>query len=532
MKIPSFFKSKTTQTQSVDERSKIALDDRMEHPAVGLTPAKLHALLTDAEDGSLKQQSELFEDIEERDAHIYSELDKRKRALTSLPWQVKPPRDATRAELMATEAVEALLEGLSDFEDVLFDGMDALGKGFSSQEMRWVRDGSIWTIDSFEQIPQARFSSKKNQILLGTSSNPEPLWEHGWFTHVHKAKSGYVARGGLHRILVWPFIFKAYSVRDLAEFLESYGLPVRLGTYPGGATEREKSTLLQAVMQIGHRAAGIIPKGMEIDFKEAAKGSSDPYQAMINWCEKSASKAIVGGTLMSQADGKTSTNALGQVHENTFETLVCSDARQLASSVRSQIIRSFCAINYPGIDARRLPIFEFDTSEPEDIVAYSEALPKLAEIGMTFKSDWVYDKLKIPKPENGDEVIGTQPTRDKTTDTKPDPAAAPLTAALNSNAAQSVISARGEQLARAQLTLDNVLASTEQTERIDAVADSMRADLTAALATATSFEEALEVIANQLPNAPLSALSSALEQSLTAGSLWGALHSQTQDAGS
>ncbi|MFP3599880.1 DUF935 family protein, partial [Chryseobacterium sp. SIMBA_029] len=61
-------------------------------------------------------------------------------------------------------------------------------------------------------------------------------------------------------------------MRDLAEFLEIYGLPMRLGTYPGGATEDEKFTLLRAVMDIGHRAAGIIPQGMQIDFKEAAKG--------------------------------------------------------------------------------------------------------------------------------------------------------------------------------------------------------------------------------------------------------------------
>jgi phage gp29-like protein len=60
--------------------------------------------------------------------------------------------------------------------------------------------------------------------------------------------------------------------RDLAEFLEIYGLPVRLGKYPEGATEKEKSTLLQAVLSIGHNAGGIIPRGMEIEFQNAASG--------------------------------------------------------------------------------------------------------------------------------------------------------------------------------------------------------------------------------------------------------------------
>ena len=93
--------------------------------------------------------------------------------------------------------------------------------------------------------------------------------------------------------LVWHFLFKNYSVRDLAEFLEIYGLPVRLGKYPEGATEKEKATLLQAVLSIGHNAGGIIPRGMEIEFQNAASGQADPFVVMMDWCERSMSKAIL-----------------------------------------------------------------------------------------------------------------------------------------------------------------------------------------------------------------------------------------------
>ncbi|MCY9814236.1 phage portal protein family protein [Aeromonas caviae] len=39
----------------------------------------------------------------------------------------------------------------------------------------------------------------------------------------------------------------------------------------------------------------------------------------MEWCEHSMSKAILGGTLTSQADGKSSTNALGNVHNEVRE---------------------------------------------------------------------------------------------------------------------------------------------------------------------------------------------------------------------
>jgi phage gp29-like protein len=66
----------------------------------------------------------------------------------------------------------------------------------------------------------------------------EALTPFGWITHIHKAKSGYLERTALFRQLVWTYLFKNYSVGDLAEFLEIYGIPVRLGTRPTPASAR------------------------------------------------------------------------------------------------------------------------------------------------------------------------------------------------------------------------------------------------------------------------------------------------------
>jgi phage gp29-like protein len=57
-----------------------------EHPVVGMTPVRMHRLLTDAEQGNLQAQADLFCDMEERDGHIFSEMTKRKQAVNGLPW--------------------------------------------------------------------------------------------------------------------------------------------------------------------------------------------------------------------------------------------------------------------------------------------------------------------------------------------------------------------------------------------------------------------------------------------------------------
>lgn len=405
------------------------------HPSRGLTPAKLARILEAAEQGDIQSQHELFLDMEEKDAHIFAEISKRKRALLTVDWDIAPPRNPSAKEKKAAVYIKELLSDVQNFEDVIQDALDAIGHGFACLEMQWQMLGTEWLPSAITHRPQSWFQfdrATRTQIRYRDGSmDGAQLWPFGWITHVHRAKSGYLSRAGLHRVLAWPFLFKNYSVRDLAEFLEIYGLPLRLGTYPSGASDDEKATLLRAVAAIGHDAAGIIPEGMLIDFKEAAKGASDPYAFMIDWCERKQSMAILGGTLTSQADGKTSTNALGNIHNEVRHDLMMSDARQLAGTLTRDLIYPLYALNVGGIeDMRRCPRFAFDLGESEDLKLYSEALPPLVNAGVQIPVSWVREKLRIPEPEGNEPVLtAAQPSSASPTDT-PTPASATGIAAL------------------------------------------------------------------------------------------------------
>ncbi|WP_420996230.1 DUF935 domain-containing protein [Cupriavidus sp. 30B13] len=379
------------------------------HPSRGLTPVKLARILELAEIGDLTAQADLFQDMEEKDGHIFAEMSKRKRALLTLDWSIAPPKDATAEEKRQAELISTWFRELPDFDDVLLDLLDGIGHGFSALEMSWGRDGGIWMPVRFEHRPQRWFMTPFGQPeelrLRGDAAAGVELWPFGWAVHRHKAKSGYIGRGGLHRVLAWPYLFKNFSVRDLAEFLEIYGLPLRVGTYGTGAGKEEKLALLRAVTEIGHNAAGIVPEGMKIEFKSAAQGSEEPYEAMIGWCERTQSKVILGGTLTSQADGKSSTNALGNVHNEVRHDLMVSDARQLAGTIKRDIIFAICALNFGVADSRRIPNFVFDTRAPEDMKLYAESLPKLVGMGMKVPRRWAHEKLAIPEPKEDEDIL-------------------------------------------------------------------------------------------------------------------------------
>jgi phage gp29-like protein len=336
-------------TLQISQTSRIAQlhGEFANHPSNGLTPPRLASILKSAEAGDIRAQCELFQDMEEKDAHLLAEIGKRRRALTTVDWEVIPPRDASAAE-RAADGLNEVLQDLPDFEDLLFDLFDAIGKGFSCIELDWERYGNEWMPAVFNYREASWFqldsSTRKELRLRDGSADGEALNPFGWIVHTHKAKSGYVARGGLYRVLAWPYLFKNYAVRDLAEFLEIYGVPVRQGKHPNGATNEEKATLLRAVVNIGH-------------------------------------------------------NAAGNVHNELRHDLLQSDAKQVASTLRQYLRYPLLVLNKGGErDPRRLPRFRFDLVEPEDMGTYAEALPKLVGAGMQIPVNWVHEKLRIPQP--------------------------------------------------------------------------------------------------------------------------------------
>lgn len=384
-----------------------------DHPSNFITPAKMKSIFEDAENGDITAQHELFMDIEERDSSIFANIQTRKRAALGVDWSIVAPRNATPQEEKLRDEVDELFYQLGNFEDLVMDCMDAVGHGFSALEIEWAFNGKLWFPKAFHHRPQSWFKwDKEDNLLLKTQQNQEgeSLRPYGWVVHTHKSRSTQAARNNLFRTLAWLYMFKHYSIHDFAEFLELYGMPIRIGKYGAGATKGEKDTLKRALAEIGHNAAGIMPESMSIELHNAANAGgaagNNPFLQMVDWCEKSIARLILGQTLTSGADGKTSTNALGNVHNEVRRDLLVSDVKQLGQTFTQQIILPFLQINFAGVDPNRIPSFEFDTKETADLAVFADSLPKLVDIGMPIPVQWAMDKLGIPEAQENEAVLG------------------------------------------------------------------------------------------------------------------------------
>ncbi|MFM9902147.1 MAG: DUF935 domain-containing protein [Polaromonas sp.] len=485
------------------------------HPSRGLTPPRLARILQDAEQGDLIAQHELFQDMEEKDAHLYSCMQTRRLALQGLDWAVVPPKNASAAEKCQASFVEEVLAGIQDFEDLIFDMTDGIGHGFAALELTWQNTEGLLLPTNATHRPQSWFKTpygNRNTIRLrDNSADGAALVPFGWVLHQHRARSGYIARSGLFRILAWPFLFKNFAVRDLAEFLEIYGLPMRLGTYNPAASKEDKATLLRAVVNIGHDAAAIIPAGMQIDFMEAAKGDNKSFDAMISLMERSMSKAILGGTLTS-GEGQNGTQALGNVHNELRHDLRNADAKQLSATLKRHLIYPILAVNKGATYLGRCPSIVFDTEDPEDLKLYSDAMPKMVAIGMRVPVSWAHSKLKIPAAAEGEAVLvvprpeDTLPLAERARPAKP--AAALLKA-------QPLAGTETDEL---DGLMTSMLGDWEE------VMDDTLAPIQQALASASSLEEFRDGLESTLAQLDPQRLAEVLARGQFAARAWGQLN--------
>ena len=78
----------------------------------------------------------LFQEMEDKDAHLAAVLQTRKAALLACGWRVTPA-DASPAAAAAARLVDETLRAIPDLHGGLYHLLDALGKGFALAEVMW-----------------------------------------------------------------------------------------------------------------------------------------------------------------------------------------------------------------------------------------------------------------------------------------------------------------------------------------------------------------------------------------------------------
>jgi len=386
------------------------------YPSVGLTPYKLANILRLADQGDPHAQCELFEDMEEKDLHLLSVLTTRRRAVAGLEITVEEPTGANAQEKKAADLVRDHLAGLESINEILFDVLDAIGKGYSASEIIWgihkqeavVRDIK-WREPKWFRFDQDTLSELR--LIDGTTPFGMELTPYKYVTHFHRAKSGLPVRGGILRPCTWMYLFKNYDFKDWITFAEIYAQPLRVGKYPNSASEQEKDVLLQAVANMGTDAAAIIPESMLIEFVESQgkQGSTDLYERLARFCDEQMSKGITGQTLSSDAKATGMGSGVSDLQGDVRHDIKISDARQLSGTLSRDIARPLVDLNIGPVD--RYPKISVIVEDTDDLTKLAANVKTMVEVGLPVPTAWAYKKFNIPEPKKGEAVLAPAPAQ-------------------------------------------------------------------------------------------------------------------------
>ncbi len=379
------------------------------YPSTRLQPERLSEIFQEADNGDIYRQMEFFEEMEEKDAHLAGILQTRKMAVLGLDYEVLPYSEEAADQAIA-QFVGEIIYGLDDFEGMLLDLLDAIGKGMSMCEIHWEIAGKRATVAGLRWIHPKKISFVES--LKPRLRTPEawqgteiPPWK--VIYHCYKARSGYDTRAGMLRVVAWMYLCKLNALKQWASFNEVFGMPLRLGKIEATTSQAERDTLLTAIRSLGTDGAGVISKSTEIEFVEATgrmSGQANPFLVMAEFCNREMSKTVLGQTLTTDTSGATGTYSTAKVHDQVRRDLVDADAEALARTLRHQLIKPLVGFNF-GWD-KPLPYFRFRRGEKQDLKMLSEVYANLWKIGYPLTWEHLSERFGVPLPATGQTILG------------------------------------------------------------------------------------------------------------------------------
>ena len=395
-----------------------AEDSVRDYPSAGLTPSRLTAILQEADDGSLSTPMQLFEEMEEKDAHLFSVANTRRLALTGLDWQVISAADVREGgdRRPADEAAAYCREvfyGLEAFDEVLQHVALAIGRNISIAEIVWdVVEGELRPVD----IVPVDFT----RIVFDELNRPRVLTEEHdrdgmalapakFVVHTPHSVSGHPQRGGLLRVTAMVYLAKNLALKDWMIFAEIFGMPIRIARYEPTATPEEKRELLHMLESLGSNAAAIFSRAIELQVIESKRGTSDPpYRGLIEFLNREISKAWLGQTLTTDIAGLSGSVSASRVHETVRQDIVADDIRKEGRTIRRDLLGPLTRFHF-GPRAP-VPYFRRKLKQPRDVSELAGMLDvAVNQLGVEAPAGWVREVLGIPEPAEGDVKVSGAP---------------------------------------------------------------------------------------------------------------------------
>lgn len=373
----------------------------------GLTPTRLAQITRQADQGYLRDQMGLLQEIAGRDGLIQGLLTTRLSALSRKEVRVEPSKadnDAVRAAEVAAYG-EMILQGLR-LIDCQIDGSYLQTGGLASivealtiptyygAGLSWVH----WDTPSGENIPRPCYVEKLDERRLGfdietqtlhlaTTEDMSPgvpvtVFDPALYMQVRNTRvSQRLSQCGSGRAILIPFSLRLGSLKDLLTYAEVWALPGIIGKMSSEVSAAFSADSVSAFQSMIEDFAGdsrqILPPGFDVEILSAVSGGEKVFELIDSVTERQIQFAIVGN--VGTASGDKATYASAEVGMQVQSTLTDGDARMVSEALEG-LLKHAVALRFgkgtPTPDVVfRSPVATQSANERAEL--YAKAIPAL-----------------------------------------------------------------------------------------------------------------------------------------------------------
>ena len=379
----------------------------------------------------------IYEDMEEKDAKVGSDLETRKESVLAKERVMIPASDKRQDKKIADfvwETLESFMGGSLvgerlAFDNVLWELLDSIGKGVTVGEIIWNHTNDRVFAEnvrfkpqhmfSFAEGPMAQFGSytypQTGRLRLNSAlqwgmagiESERPLEErypYKWMVHTFRPRQGNRWGTPQDRRCFWPSWIKRAGVRQWLRFLEK-GPGTMVTKYSGGAGEDEQNKALAAAQAMMEEAQVAIPDKFQYELIENIRGNmGNAHQQLVDdFCNNEIARVILGQTLTSRGSEGGGSRALGEVHERVAGRKTEVDAKSLMLVVNTELVWPITLFNFGAVP--KPPVWTIKYEPGADVEQMSKVLYRGWQMRVPITKKFYYTTMQWPEPTEGEELL-------------------------------------------------------------------------------------------------------------------------------
>lgn len=409
--------------------------DRMSRPRFGrsISLDRIEIALRASFAGYMRNLTDLSRETVDTDPHLASVLNKRFRALASLPWEVHPatgPGVALDKALYYADVAREQLKAMAGFRRLLLWMAWGLFDGRACSELQWgqVQSGTgitskqfgnpVMYLDRAWWVHPRRlsFGNYRELLIQDDTYSSETFPRTGldvatmpykfvyWMPQLF---GEYPEREGLApRTMYWSF-FKRFAARERMILTELFGKPWRVLEVDEESSASEDD-LLDAddlLETLGSSYTVRLPRGTKLNVVQPQRTAGQVHSEIIKEADQQNSKLVLGQT--GTTDGTTAgfnSNQAG-VMQDEQTMLLQADALLLNEVIEDCLTDAIIAVNFGPEEVTHAPTFVLRGDLPANRVQEIARLDGALKAGLSIARNEAYEVAGFKVPNETDVVI-------------------------------------------------------------------------------------------------------------------------------